>query len=264
MSNELNDTVKEAAQSAKEAVINRFSGAFTAYLVTSWLAFNWSNIALLFMSKATIEQRIQAIYGQENLYIQYLISPIIAGFLLSIAIPAVNAFVVTITSKFSALSEVGQEKARAELSTQISSQRAKKLAIDKKIEFLNEEKASLEIQVDSLKTELKKLKSKIQPSEQAIWGVALKANKLLNQLRDIRFLSESDATVTAEHIAELFSEEDLSDAERWYNQMTDTFGTNISKAMVDKPADLYLSPELIKEALEYAAKRKTPSAPPLA
>ncbi|MCZ4061164.1 hypothetical protein O3W44_21795 [Pantoea sp. LMR881] len=127
MSEIIKDAANDAVNHVKETFSHRFNGAFTAYVATSWVAYNWSNIALLFMSNVPVEQRLQAIYGQDWLYTQYLIVPVMTGFLLSILMPGMNAFVSNLTAIFTAHSEAGQELARLKVGKKLADARFKNL-----------------------------------------------------------------------------------------------------------------------------------------
>lgn len=262
MAESLSDTVKDAAETAKEAALTRFSGAFTAYIATSWLAFNWSNIAFLFMSNAPVEQRLQAIYGQDNLYWQYLVAPISVGFFLSIAMPAMNAFVLVLTARFSALSEVSQERARAKVNAELAVRREQKTIIDARIDNLGVQKNHLLIEIEELEKKLREIKSRVGPHENAVCAIVQRTCKIINELTTMKRSNEEGNLVTYEQINELFSPEEMIKAQKWYQSVCESFGLELAKSLVEEPANLFADKDLIIEALQYAANRPDPTPPP--
>ncbi|MCH4995572.1 hypothetical protein [Pectobacterium carotovorum] len=80
----MEDGLKE---SITQAIKERLSSPLWGYILLSWAGFNWQNIAKLFMSQKTVEERITDIISQNWFYFHFLIAPIILGFSLAIISP---------------------------------------------------------------------------------------------------------------------------------------------------------------------------------
>ncbi|WP_105637094.1 hypothetical protein [Cronobacter dublinensis] len=71
----------------KNSLADRLQSPLYGYISFSWLACNWSNVAYLLMSKVRVEDRINAILNQPNLWWNYFVVPIIVGSSLAIFSP---------------------------------------------------------------------------------------------------------------------------------------------------------------------------------
>jgi hypothetical protein len=80
----MDDGLKE---SVTLALKERLSNPLWGYILLSWIGFNWQNIAKLFMSKKTVEERITDIVSQDWFYVHFLVAPLILGVLLAIISP---------------------------------------------------------------------------------------------------------------------------------------------------------------------------------
>lgn len=74
-------------ESITQAVKERLSSPLWGYILFSWISINWKNLAILFMSDKTVEDRISEISTQEWFYLEYFFTPIIIGVLLAILSP---------------------------------------------------------------------------------------------------------------------------------------------------------------------------------
>ncbi|AZA38059.1 TPA: hypothetical protein JD202_17615 [Cronobacter sakazakii] len=80
----MDDGLKE---SVTLALKERLSNPLWGYILLSWTGFNWQNIAKLFMSKKTVEERITDIVSQDWFYVHFLVAPLMLGVLLAIISP---------------------------------------------------------------------------------------------------------------------------------------------------------------------------------
>jgi len=80
----MDDSLKE---SITLALKERLSNPLWGYILLSWTGFNWQNIATLFMSKKTVEERINYIIHQDWFYVHFLVTPLILGIFLAIISP---------------------------------------------------------------------------------------------------------------------------------------------------------------------------------
>lgn len=64
----MDDGLKE---SVTLALKERLSNPLWGYILLSWIGFNWQNIAKLFMSKKTVEERITDIISQDWFYVHF-------------------------------------------------------------------------------------------------------------------------------------------------------------------------------------------------
>ena len=80
----MDDGLKE---SVTLALKERLSNPLWGYILLSWIGFNWQNIAKLFMSKKTVEERITDIISQDWFYVHFLVAPLILGVFLAIISP---------------------------------------------------------------------------------------------------------------------------------------------------------------------------------
>jgi len=80
----MDDGLKE---SITLALKDRLSNPLWGYILLSWTGFNWQNIAKLFMSKKTVEERITDIISQDWFYVHFLVAPLILGVVLAIISP---------------------------------------------------------------------------------------------------------------------------------------------------------------------------------
>lgn len=75
------------SDSLLEAIKERVSSPLWGYIILSWFGFNWQNVAILFMSKASVNTRIEQIMAHEWFYTHFLFAPIVVGTLLAILSP---------------------------------------------------------------------------------------------------------------------------------------------------------------------------------
>ncbi|EMO4509326.1 hypothetical protein N8H07_04245 [Klebsiella michiganensis] len=73
-----------------QTIRERFGNPMWGYIALSWLGFNWKNIAILFVSKSTIEERIKVVTSQDYLYLHYLIIPVVVGCVLAASSPYIK------------------------------------------------------------------------------------------------------------------------------------------------------------------------------
>ena len=73
-----------------QTIRERFGNPMWGYIALSWFGFNWKNIAILFFSKSTIEERIKVVISQDYLYLHYLIMPVVVGCVLAASSPYIK------------------------------------------------------------------------------------------------------------------------------------------------------------------------------
>lgn len=73
-----------------QTIRERFGNPMWGYIALSWFGFNWKNIAILFFSKSTIEERIKVVISQDYLYLHYLIIPVVVGCVLAASSPYIK------------------------------------------------------------------------------------------------------------------------------------------------------------------------------
>ncbi|HFX7051898.1 TPA: hypothetical protein ACIFO7_002508 [Klebsiella pneumoniae] len=73
-----------------QTIRERFGNPMWGYIALSWFGFNWKNIAILFFSKSTIEERIKTVTSQDYIYLHYLIIPVVVGCVLAASAPYIK------------------------------------------------------------------------------------------------------------------------------------------------------------------------------
>ncbi|WP_145031148.1 hypothetical protein [Pantoea ananatis] len=125
-------------ESITQAVKERLSSPLWGYIFFSWVGFNWKNLAILFMSNETVEERISKISAQEWFYLEYLFAPIILGVLLAILSPYFKQWL-------SATHRRAEQKQREGIKKKITNRYDDDIEIaDKKIAAENAEKLAKE------------------------------------------------------------------------------------------------------------------------
>lgn len=250
MSEGLKEVTTDAMEAAKQSLINRFSGAFTAYVVTTWLAINWSDIAILFMSTASVEQRIQAIYGQHGFWLYTLFLPVTIGFSLSIIIPAINAIVVSLTSYFSAKSETSLKRARIKVESELEEQNAKKFAITARLDQLKTDRNYLTSEVEILESKKKALLDSISTSYNDMLTIILRHEKLLKDINPLFKDKPFSYDELKEKLDDLFTMHERHTAELWRQEIRDTWGLEMAQTLLEgRPEKLTADKDLVKELL---------------
>lgn len=74
----------------KDILAERLKAPLFWYVAISWVSYNWSNIAILFMSKYPILSRIEIIKNTNFIYKKEIILPVISGIALTIVVPYIN------------------------------------------------------------------------------------------------------------------------------------------------------------------------------
>lgn len=256
---EQTDGVKEGSAEFFKGLAGRFAGPCAAYITTSWLAYNWSNIIFLFMSKAPVEKRITAIYGQDNLYYNYLVLPVLTGIALSIAMPGLNALISNFTAYFKAKIHYADEKAidREEIAKKIREN--KKKEIEAKMETLEAERKTLIIEIADLKRESGELKSSIGSQNIKILALALRTNRFINDY-SVFYDDDGDIderTIKAKELFNLFSKQERSHADEWLKGLRGLFKPEDLDAYINELSLAeFTSMRKIEEILMTATKMK--------
>jgi hypothetical protein len=252
----ITEAKEEATDANKNHFFQRLGGHFTAYLATSWLAYNWSNIAFLFMSKVPVEQRISAIYGQESLYFNYLIAPFITACMLSVFFPAMNALVANLTSFFSASSESAEKRARLLIENRLLMLENKKTETKSQIDKTIEQKKNLDIEVSILSSRYKELSKMIENSNLKIIALTMRSSLLINNLEALFLRSNNGKiTISSDEIYSLYSDSERKEAHTWFKQIRDINGLDAAleltkSATPDMLLDIKYVQGIIKDAIK--------------
>lgn len=215
------DVVKEGSGEFFKGLAGRFAGPCAAYITTSWLAYNWSNIVFLFMSKNPVEKRIAAIYAEDDLYYNYLFLPIVTGIILSIAMPGLNALISNFTSYFKAKIHYADEKAIDKEEIAKKGREYKKQAIDAKMDLLEANKNTLTTEISTLQATYDDLKKNTYDERVKIFSLTLRVMRFINDY-SIYFEDQDDIdhrTIQAKDIFNLFTEQERKNADVWLIKM---------------------------------------------
>jgi len=191
-----------------EAIKERVSSPLWGYIILSWFGFNWQNVAILFMSKASVNTRIEQIMAHEWFYTHFLFAPLIVGSVLAIASPyfhwvlsllqgwakdwhrtANNAF---LSKEYKAT--VAMADARAEVESADELARAKaKLEIEKVNQAIKQESIntqSLLDEQDKLNASLDELRSRVSELQERRKSLYLQIDSMVMNAVAIRDLIE--------------------------------------------------------------------------
>lgn len=251
------DGMKEGSTEFFKGLAGRFAGPCAAYITTSWLAYNWSNIIFLLMSEAPIEKRITAIYSQDNLYFNYLFLPVLTGIALSIAMPGLNALISNFTAYFKAKIRYADEKAMDREEIAKKSREKKKKEIDAKTKILDTQKEVLEKEITDLQRQSFELKTSIVDQELKILALALRTNRFINDYGVIYDNNgdNENRKIEATELSNLFSEEERSQADDWLRHIRGFFNSEDLDAHIIKISLTdFTSPNKIEEILMKAKK----------
>ncbi|QHQ20300.1 hypothetical protein GMW71_08035 [Pectobacterium brasiliense] len=228
----MEDGLKE---SVTLAIKERLSSPLWGYILLSWAGFNWQNIAKLFMSQKTVEERITDIISQNWFYFQFLIAPMILGASLAIISPYLKQWL-------SAAHKRADRKQREELKQKIidkydddiaivgkkvAANKAQELAEEKehtkviqeqekqKREVLNTESIEenlqqLEKKKYNLETSIKELGEQEDRVQEEIKIWRNRSLQIINTIKKINSVSDSRSLNSIkDEISGFFSEEEL-------------------------------------------------------
>ena len=92
------DFIRDIYASFRQTSLERVKSPVLGAFVFSWLGFNWRMLAILFLSKHSIEQRIESINKTFDVG-NYILGPICTTALICFLLPRVNKFVTHIQDK---------------------------------------------------------------------------------------------------------------------------------------------------------------------
>lgn len=246
----LNDVAKDAVDKGKKTIAKRFGGVLPAYIVTSWLAFNWSNIAFLFMSKATVEQRIQAIAGIPNLLMIYLVCPIVVGFILALVTPLAEWGISVATSNFNVKAKRAEEVADANLDKYIKGIKEITFQTENRIGKLTFERDSLREEVKELTKKSDELLRSITRSYDSLASIVLRANYLQEKLNEFKLSKQLTPSELQNFLNKTFPQSERIEALQRRSVLEANLGPTASNYLLDgKPKPLEANIELVKELL---------------
>ncbi|HCB1918899.1 TPA: hypothetical protein MYQ36_004910 [Citrobacter braakii] len=172
------------SESIKEAVQERLSSPLWGYIILSWCGFNWKNVAILFMSKASVNTRIAQIMSHDWFYMKFLFAPLVVGSLLAVASPYLQLGLsvlhgwaskrLRIAEKRNLLDEYDFRKATA--SRKAEAEYADRLALaaeDLKLEQHNQ-------MIEREKSKAQNLKDEVESMTTKLEGLTTEVKKLEN------------------------------------------------------------------------------------
>lgn len=263
MLDEIKDMVKDSGKNAKEGVkdivAKRFGGVLPAYIATSWLAFNWSNIALLFMSKASVEQRIQAISGQKDLYWDYLIYPVATGILLSLITPVAEFILKKFTSKFNVGAQRAEEKADLDFSEKLSKKNEEITIRDSRTDELRMESEALHGENLALKNKNDELIKEIRGGYDNIVSIILRAKYLIEKINNAKSLGSLSQNQINELFEKTFTSTEINNAYKRKAALEAQIGPAATNYLLEgKPSPLEANEKLVKELLAVSGVIEIP------
>lgn len=92
------EAVKEVVNNALEQAKNRLNSHYFSFILTSLIAFNWQHILVLIMSKKDIEVILKMWGDTEGFALNYLIIPVVTGYIASFLFPLFAIPVALFTS----------------------------------------------------------------------------------------------------------------------------------------------------------------------
>lgn len=249
----LKDTGKEIIDGMKDAAAKRFGGALPAYIATSWLAFNWSNIALLFMSKVPVEQRIQAILGQPNVYVEYFLYPVVIGVILSFVTPIAEYLIKIITSRF----EVGARRAEQAADQAFTDKLTKKAediqTRESRISELRKENHDLFADNISLIKKSDELIESITARYDDIISIILRSSHLAEKIDDVMKDGKLSQEVLKDLFENTFTAQEVKDALKRRAKIQSVFGPTAADYLFEgNPNPLEANVKFVEEILAAA------------
>ncbi|HED6269317.1 TPA: hypothetical protein U2Q93_000270 [Enterobacter sichuanensis] len=191
-----------------EAIKERVSSPLWGYIILSWFGFNWQNVAILFMSKASINTRIEQIMAHEWFYTHFLFAPLVVGTLLAILSPyfqwilyilqgwakdwhrtANNAF---LSKEYQATIAMADARAEVENADELARARAE-LEVEKVHQAIKQESIntqSLLEEQDKLNASLDELRSRVSELQERRKSLYLQIDSMVMNAVAIRDLIE--------------------------------------------------------------------------
>lgn len=228
----MEDDLKE---SITQAVKERLASPLWGYIFLSWLGFNWQNIAILFMSDKTVEERISGITCHHWFFAHYLIAPIFLGAVLAAASPYLHQLLAwahkkakektrqslknKIIQKYEDDIDIAEKKVDAETATELA--KAKRL---KEITRVDEEKKRISLDTIELEKKYKQRESDLEEIEKSLKSTESKIKQLNDKGADaalkahILFRAISEGKIKTDDLRKLISEIFTNSDYVWANE----------------------------------------------
>lgn len=213
----------------------RLSSPLWGYIFFSWIGFNWQNIAKLFMSKKSVEDRIIEITSQDWMFFHYILAPVLLGCILAIASPYIHQY-LSLTHKLANKKKRESDKDKiiekyddeiVIAEKKVAAEKAEELAKEKeKTKVVQEQEKQKREQLDTqtLESEIKQLEKKHKDlgiiirdldkkredirEESEIWKN--RSLKVINTISGYSELSDSRSLNSLKNeLRSMFSEEDF-------------------------------------------------------
>lgn len=257
MSDLMKDIVKDGYEGVKNSIHNKFGRTLISYIIASWIAYNWSNIALLFMSKAIVEQRIQDIYQLNDLYPHYFWEPIGVGLILAFVGPAFSFTYTFYNQYLTVKQDDGLEYHREK----------NKLKVD----LVKLKSQEARIKTSTLQSDLDKLKEEVRMLQQKRDTLALDVeynydsilshlHRSWNLIREFKKFKEQNPNMTESNFIDFYEKKfdsfDIQQASKERENIKIMGHEALS--IFDESKPMKADPELVKELLYVTGIRSMP------
>lgn len=200
------DFIKDIFAAFRQNSLERMKSPFLGAFVFSWLGFNWQLLAILFISKKDIEERIFYInhhFGIESL----LVGPLFTTTLICILLPQATKFIVKMQSKpisDATLTTMTEKIALAAKQLEIADIESKKRLSDKReersieedIQAVKRENISLKKTIDEQDGNLKTLTTALNDASTQINAATIQMSTLSNQSEKLqKTVQEKDQVI---------------------------------------------------------------------
>lgn len=199
------DFIRDIYTSFRQTSIERVKSPYLGAFVFSWIGFNWQMLAIIFLSKKGVEERLELINKNFDIG-DYLLGPIITAGLIVIILPQINKLITkvqdkpnieTITLSLNSKIEIAElQQALAE------SEARKKLAEKKEERFIEDGIHAIKIELEQAKEQLserdKDLKFLLNKRTE-LEGRLAKSEGQLNVEKEARVQIQNDLNIEKEN-----------------------------------------------------------------
>lgn len=174
------DFIKDIFAAFRQNSLERMKSPFLGAFVFSWLGFNWQLLAILFISKKDVEERVAYInqhFGIESL----LIGPLFTTTLICILLPQATKHIIKMQSKpisAATLTTMTEKIALAAKQLEIADIESKKRLSDKR------EERNIEEGIEAIKLENSRLKATIEEQSDNLKNLTSTLDKTSSQLNE--------------------------------------------------------------------------------
>lgn len=199
------DFIRDIYTSFRQTSIERVKSPYLGAFVFSWIGFNWQMVAILFLSKKGVEERLELINKNFDIG-DYLLGPIITAGLIVIILPQINKLITkvqdkpnieTITLSLNSKIEIAElQQALAE------SEARKKLAEKKEERFIEDGIRAIKIELEQAKEQLSERDKDVRfliNTRTELEGKLAKSESQLNVEKEARAQIQNDLTIEKEN-----------------------------------------------------------------